>query len=162
MTLINCLNPESSQSGRVYGVEGIAPALYSGKQGVSGNSAIKIARMVGRNIVDGKRKDITGAPTEQRLEANAQGISNCLTSVQKDNLVVAKTSVRRLTPTETEALQGWPLNHTQYGNYNGTIKPISDTQRYRLCGNGVSVPCVKAVATKLHPLYHQQSIPKAA
>lgn len=29
-----------------------------------------------------------GSPTEQRLEANTQGTSNCLTSVQKDNLLL--------------------------------------------------------------------------
>lgn len=30
----------------------------------------------------------TGAPTEQRLEPNSQGITNTITSVQKDNLIV--------------------------------------------------------------------------
>ena len=29
----------------------------------------------------------TGAPTEQRLEPNFSGTTNCLTSVQKDNYV---------------------------------------------------------------------------
>jgi len=42
----------------------------------------------GRNIVDGKRKDIKGAHTEQRIELNGTGKSNCLTSVQKDSLVL--------------------------------------------------------------------------
>lgn len=113
--------------------------------------------MVGRYIVDGKRKNIKGASTQQRIEPNAEGISNCLTSVQKDNLVVYKRQIRRLTPIECERLQGWPDNHTQYGDYNGTIKPISDTQRYRLCGNGVSVPCVQAIAEKLHILYNSNT-----
>lgn len=42
----------------------------------------------GRNIVDGKRKDYLGAPTEQRIEINGTEKSNCLTSVQKDTLVL--------------------------------------------------------------------------
>ena len=40
-----------------------------------------------------------GSPTEQRLEVNMQGISNCLTSVQKDNLVV---EAQVLVPKRTE------------------------------------------------------------
>lgn len=38
----------------------------------------------------------TGSPTEQRLEPNLNGKTNCLTSVQKDNLVMC------LTPKRTE------------------------------------------------------------
>ena len=40
-----------------------------------------------------------GSPKEQRLEVNMQGISNCLTSVQKDNLVVES---QVLVPKRTE------------------------------------------------------------
>ena len=46
----------------------------------------------GRNIVDGKRKDYNGAPTEQRLEPNLDGKTNCLTTVGKDNLVLISNS----------------------------------------------------------------------
>lgn len=42
----------------------------------------------GRNLVDGKRHDVLGAKTEQRLEPNLSGKSNTLTTVQKDNLVL--------------------------------------------------------------------------
>lgn len=48
-----------------------------------------IAAMRGRNP-DNPSDRTPGAPTEQRLEVNKQGISNALTSVQKDNLVVEK------------------------------------------------------------------------
>jgi len=54
------------------------------RQYASWNGNFIIAQR-GRNIVDGKRKDYLGAPTEQRLEPNFSGKSNCLTSVQKDN-----------------------------------------------------------------------------
>lgn len=42
----------------------------------------------GRNIVDGKRQDILGAKTEQRLEPNLNGKTNTLTTVAKDNMVL--------------------------------------------------------------------------
>lgn len=44
--------------------------------------------------------------------------------------------VRRLTPLECNRLMGWPDNHTAIG-VNG---PISDTNQYKMCGNGVASP----------------------
>ncbi len=58
------------------------------------------------------------------------------------------STIRRLTPVECERLQGFPDNWSLHGNYNGEIKEISDTQRYRLMGNAVSVPVVVAIANR--------------
>ena len=57
-----------------------------------------IVAMRGRNP-DNPSDRTSGIPTEQRLEPNMQGISNCLTSVQKDNLVMES---QILTPKRTE------------------------------------------------------------
>ena len=57
--------------------------------------------------------------------------------------------VRRLTEIECERLQGFPDNWTQYGNYNGDIKPIARTQRYKLIGNAVTVDIVTMIAKRL-------------
>lgn len=46
-----------------------------------------IVAMRGRNP-DNPSDRTVGSPTEQRLEVNMQGTSNCLTSVQKDNLLL--------------------------------------------------------------------------
>lgn len=46
-----------------------------------------IVAMRGRNP-DNPSDRTVGSPTEQRLEVNIQGVSNCLTSVQKDNLLL--------------------------------------------------------------------------
>lgn len=48
-----------------------------------------IVAMRGRNP-DNPSDRTTGAPTEQRLEPNLSGKTNCLTSVAKDNLVMTK------------------------------------------------------------------------
>jgi len=61
--------------------------------------------------------------------------------------------IRRLTPIECERLQGFPDNHTEYGNYDGEVKKMSNTQRYKQCGNAVTVDVVQAIANKLHPLF---------
>ena len=57
--------------------------------------------------------------------------------------------VRRLTEIECERLQGFPDNWTQYGNYDGVIKPIAKTQRYKLIGNAVTVDIVELIAKQL-------------
>ncbi len=53
--------------------------------------------------------------------------------------------IRRLTPIECERLQGFPDNWSKYGDDGD----ISDTQRYKMCGNAVTVDVVEAVAKKL-------------
>jgi site-specific DNA-cytosine methylase len=53
----------------------------------------QIVAMRGRNP-DNPSDRTTGSPTEQRLEINMQGTSNCLTSVQKDNMVLIKQATK--------------------------------------------------------------------
>jgi DNA (cytosine-5)-methyltransferase 1 len=61
--------------------------------------------------------------------------------------------IRRLTPIECERLQGFQDDHTSFGNYDGETKPMSNTQRYKQCGNAVTVNVVEAVAKKCIPLF---------
>jgi len=58
--------------------------------------------------------------------------------------------IRRLTPKECERLQGFPDDWTKYGeDEHGMRVDISDTQRYKMCGNAVTVNVVEAVITNL-------------
>ena len=63
--------------------------------------------------------------------------------------------IRRLTPIECERLQGFPDDHTQYGIYDGEVKEMSNTQRYKQCGNAVTVNVVQAIAERLHPMFEE-------
>jgi site-specific DNA-cytosine methylase len=88
------------------------------------------------------------------LEANkrrgrvGKGIAGTIdTGVQQYTL--AKNNLRRLTPIECERLQGFKDNWTRPGIFNGTVTEISDSQRYKLLGNAVSVPVVRAIAERL-------------
>jgi len=57
---------------------------------------------------------------------------------------------RRLTPLECERLMGWPDQHTAHGvKEDGTAYALSDTARYRLCGNGVGTPVAAWIAGRL-------------
>jgi len=54
--------------------------------------------------------------------------------------------IRRLTPKECERLQGFPDDWTALGIGD---EPISDTQRYKMCGNAVTTNVIQAVMERL-------------
>ena len=62
--------------------------------------------------------------------------------------------VRRLTPRECERLQGFPDDWTRWADDGSEI---SDSARYRMLGNAVSVPVVKWIGNRIATL---QQIPK--
>lgn len=78
------------QSNTVYDENALCPNITTVEGG--GTKQIKICEsqivaMRGRNP-DNPSDRTAGSPTGQRLEVNMQGTSNCLTSVQKDNLLL--------------------------------------------------------------------------
>ena len=85
-------------------------------------------------------------PYQQNRVFDERGISPALT---RHNSNYAINRMRRLTEIECERLQGFPDNWTQYGNYDGVIKPIAKTQRYKLIGNAVTVDIVELIAKRL-------------
>jgi DNA (cytosine-5)-methyltransferase 3A len=147
------------------------------------NENVRACSLRGRYTIEGRRKDIKGAKTQQRLELGGDK-ANAITSVTKDSLVFiggigkkdwvgdgkyfsrnypqgqrvyspegktptlsanggglgAKTGlyeidgdIRKLTPIECERLQGLPDNYTA---------GVSNTQRYKCCGNAFNVDVV--------------------
>lgn len=78
------------QSNTVYDENALCPNITTVEGG--GTQQIKVCEsqivaMRGRNP-DNPSDRTTGSPTEQRLEVNMQGMSNCLITVQKDNLLL--------------------------------------------------------------------------
>jgi len=128
---------QPSQGIRIYNPEGISQTISSHGGGQGAKTGLYAMR--GRNPKNPSER-VVGNPTEQRLELNKHGITNTLSSVQKDNLWVENMKIRRLTPIECERLQGFPDNWTE---------GVSDTQRYKQMGNAVTVNVIKAIAEKL-------------
>lgn len=88
-------------AGNVWDKNYISPSLTTMQGGGMREPMIvdkQIVAMRGRNP-DNPSDRTVGGPTEQRLEPNTQDMSNCLTSVQKDNLVMES---QVLTPKRTE------------------------------------------------------------
>jgi DNA (cytosine-5)-methyltransferase 1 len=123
------LNNPTHSNDRVYGEDGISPSLNT-MQG--GNRQPKIVAQRGRE--DG-----------QVLEPRPDDNTNTLTSVAKDNYLF-NGKIRRLTPVECERLQGFPDNWTKYGIGD---EPISDSQRYKQCGNAVTTNVIRDVFERI-------------
>lgn len=100
VNVLGSLEAKFESTKRIYDVRGVSITL-STMQGGNQEPKIlesQIVAMRGRNP-DNPSDRAVGNPTEQRLEVNMQGTSNCLTSVQKDNLVMES---QVLTPKRTE------------------------------------------------------------
>lgn len=129
---------KGGQGQRVYSPEGKSTALSAlgGGQGAkTGLYLVKAAAQRGRNLINGKRKDILGVKTQQRIEIGGDK-ANAMTSVQKDSLVAIEDYVRKLTPIECERLQSLPDNYTE---------GVSNTQRYKMLGNGFNCAVIEHI-----------------
>ena len=60
--------------------------------------------------------------------------------ITQDNL-----TWRKVTPLECERLQTMADGYTTLGNFNGVVKPISNTQRYKALGNGWTLEVIKHI-----------------
>jgi DNA (cytosine-5)-methyltransferase 3A len=115
---------------RIYSPEGKSPTLNAHG---GGNTEPKVAcgALRGRQITPGS-KEYT-----QMLELREDDKTNTLTSVQKDNVLTKdKMYYRKLTPLECERLQTVPDGYTE---------GVSNTQRYKMLGNGWTIEVIKHV-----------------
>lgn len=135
---INFTHPDSkTRRGRVG--KGVAQTLDCAcNQGII---EPKIGAIRGRNPSNPKSRTV-GESTEQMLEINDNGTSNCLTTVQKDNVVVEEFRIRRLTPKECFRLQGLRCEDIQLVN--------SDTQSYKIAGNAISVNVMQMISRQIY------------
>ncbi len=131
-------------AGNVWDIDNIAPTLTTSQWGqrepLITESQIKVCEsqivaMRGRNS-DNSSDRTVGSPTEQRLEANTQGTSNCLTSVQKDNLLLENVKIR-------QATKGGSTKCEIGGCFDASY-PNSKTRRGRVQDKGNTCPTLTA------------------
>ena len=124
---------------QVYHMDGKAPTLLT-MQG--GNREPKVAtysakggRIVNRRLDEnGIRKDNQlELPYTTQVEVREDNKSNCLTTVQKDTVIVEGMTWRKLTPIECERLQTMTDDYTNH---------VSKTQRYKMIGNSWTVDVI--------------------
>lgn len=100
-------------------------------------------------------RDAKGEVTNRNLKEEANTIHSSVGGGGNTDQFVQPSAarIRRLTPIECERLQGFPDNHTEYGDYDGEVVKVSNTQRYKQCGNAVTVDVVQAIAEKCKTLF---------
>lgn len=136
VNVLGSLEAKFESTNRIYDVVGCNPTL-STMQGGNQEPKIlesQIVTMRGRNTENPSDRT-AGSPTAQRLEPNAQGMCNSLTTVQKDNLVMEKQyRIRKLTPRECGRLMG-----VSDENISKMAAVNSNTQLYKQFGNSIVV-----------------------
>ena len=151
-------NPLKGQTDRgwhfeqnVYNDDGITRSLKSTEG--SGNKPkvlIKEATSKGYAVAqEGDSINFCNPNSKTRRGRVGKGIAQTL-DTGMEQATIQQTNIRRLTPIECERLQGFPDQWTSQGNLDGKVVDISDTQRYKQCGNAVSVPIVQLVARSIY------------
>jgi len=91
-----------------------------------------------------------------------KNIAQTLDTGMQQHTLTSDMKIRRLTPLECERLQGFPDGWTEYGGnkkaeniifknpeHVTAFDKISDTQRYKMCGNAVTVNVIRDIFEKL-------------
>lgn len=109
------LSRNYSQGERIHSPEGLSPCLSANMGGTANGS----------QLITEENKDMS------EIDVVAHDGSKYESVIR----------IRKLTPLECERLQGYSDGHTAKGiNEAGEIVDISNTQRYKMCGNGISSP----------------------
>ena len=123
---------------RVYSPDGKSPTVNTCQ---GGNREPKVVvggalRARSKNK-DGKHVDWKETKPEQMLELRKDNKSNAVSTVSKDSVAVNEALTwRKLTCRECEALQTVPRDYTNH---------VSNTQRYKMLGNGWTVEVIKHI-----------------
>lgn len=159
------------QSGRVYDENGIAPTIHT-VGGGNQEPKVAIGAIRGRNPENPTSRQ-SGLPTQQMLEVNENGTSNCLTTVQKDNVVIEqrargynKGNTFELAPSIT--CNSWQENNVLHQDYRiRKLTPrecfrlmdfpdtfdfsvVSDSQAYKQAGNSIVVNVLAQIISKFN------------
>lgn len=173
---IDLVQDSGSEMARVYDSKGLAPTLHCKTGGWQEPKIMSnTVRSGGRGSLDRHNWDTVVVVDRTRSYAekgrnleSPKDVTNALSGVQKDNLVIANAvdrdgylrfgerprdkqgkpqllpighrRIRRLTPRECERLQGFPDDWT---------KGVSDTERYQLMGNAVTVNVIQFLGERL-------------
>src|SRR3990167_8553418 len=130
---IQVINKGESQHYRLYDTDGLAPTLQS----QSGMSSQKHPF-----VVSSTQKHATIGIDRSTALTEAMG--------KGGGHIPMVNAVRKLMPIECERLMSWSDDWTRWGiDDKGNKVEISDSQRYKMCGNGVVSNCVRELVKSL-------------
>lgn len=163
------LNQPVHSNDRIYADSGLAPTLNT-MQGGNRQPFVRIAEATKQGYAEATVGDTINisVPTSATRRGRVQkGLAGTLQTSESMVTVESDYRIRRLTPLECERLQGFPDNWTKWGGENKERwvnrggdderreeygdEIISDSQRYKMCGNAVTVNVVSAVIGAIAP-----------
>lgn len=128
---------------RVYSIDGKSPSLMAAKGGnQEPKIAIREATKKGYVLAGvGDFVDLSFPNSKTRRGRVTVGKSNTITAgLGEAGVILEDLTWRKLTPLECERLQTLEDNYTANGiNEKGDLVKVSNSQRYRQCGNGWTV-----------------------
>lgn len=176
-----CLTPWDVQSRRIYSWDGVWPTLYGGDGGGKGYVMEPMPSLV--------LKVRGGSPTYVKVDGSkgtagkgalvGEEVAYTVAATQDQTLFDGRSGeyiIRRLTPLETERLQGFPDGHTDLRGCDVDAvtekvaaslgydekqkyalrrkvakwsKETPDAPRYKATGNSMAVPCIRWIGERI-------------
>jgi site-specific DNA-cytosine methylase len=122
-----------------------AAAIVVGNRGMESWKTVDVAIGLAARDAKGANNDVIGT-----LDFGGHGGSYNGQDAYTGRILPSGGRPRRLTPLECERLMSWPDQWTATGRKDdGTEYALSDTARYRLCGNGVGSVCAEWIGRRL-------------
>lgn len=159
---INQLNNPVHSNDRVYGDDGISPSLNTMQGGrrqpkilqenLSGQIFEKNEAGTIRSGASANYQVVVEPKIQQRSHGFFKGSDkDHAPSIRGASVAhnVFVDKIRRLTPVECERLQGFPDDWSKQGLFSSETKEISDSQRYKMMGNAVTVNAVEYVLERM-------------
>lgn len=141
---IRQLNSPTHSNDRVYGEDGISPTLNT-MQGGNRQPFVKVPEATEKGYAEAEIGDsinLSVPNSKTRRGRVGKGVAQTLDTGMQQHTLSSDMKIRRLTPTECERLQGFPDGWT-------AVENTSDSQRYKMCGNAVTVNVIRDIMVKL-------------
>ena len=130
------------QGNRIYSIKGKTVSINANGGGGGANTGLYAVPADKPNLLGYKGKcksqsqKIYGIDAKTQTITRAKGDASSM-GLYKIDLSDGDYIIRKLTPIEVERAFTIPDNYTKYGKFkDGSIKQISNTQRYKMLGNG--------------------------
>lgn len=132
---------ENQQGRRVYGIDGKSVMLKANGGGWGAKMGLYAIP-----VTYSRHERLSGKVLDKSLPLEASNWRG-LNRNQRQTAIARMIEsgdivIRKLTPVECERLQAVPDEYTSIGDFNGNVKKVSNTQRYKMLGNGFTVDVI--------------------
>lgn len=129
---------------------GLVPTIPArAREDGSGQPVIRIAENTKKGYAEatvGDSINLQVLASKTRRGRVGKGMANTIDTTMQQHTLTEDARIRRLTPIECERLQAFPDDWTKHG-MGGVL--ISDTQRYKMCGNAVTTNVIRDVFVRI-------------